>query len=46
MTFETPSNIDLTGYPQDFHILFKNRTCARQLQGVLEKLFQWFSSNH
>ena len=39
MIFETPSNIDLTGYAQDFDILFNNRTYARQSTRGIRKTF-------
>ena len=39
MIFETPSNIDLTGFAQDFHILFNNRICPRQSTRGIRKTF-------
>ena len=49
MFFETPANIDLAGYADDntpytFSSDIKN--VLDILQGALEKMFHWFSTNN
>ena len=47
--FETPGNIDFTGYADDntpYTYSSKIEHVLSNLQGASEKLFSWFSANH
>ena len=47
--FETPENIDFTGYTDDntpYTYSSKIEHVLTNLQGASEKLFSWFSANH
>ena len=51
MFFETPTNIDFAGYADDntpyTYIPYSNvENVLSNLQGALEKIFNWFSTNH
>ena len=49
MFFETPENIDFTGYADDntpYTYSSKIEHVLSNLQGTSEKLFSWFSANH
>ena len=49
MFFEIPANIDFAGYADDNtpYIYFSNiKNVLDNLQGALEKMFQWFSTNN
>ena len=49
MFFETPENIDFTGYADDntpYTYSSKIEHVLSNLQGASEKLFSWFSANH
>ena len=47
--FETPANIDFAGYADDntpYTYSSNIKNVLDNLQGVLEKMFQWFSTNN
>ena len=49
MFLETPGNIDIAGYADDNTPYTYSSNIVNvldNLQGVLEKMFHWFSTNH
>ena len=49
MFFETPANIGFAGYADDntLYTYFSNKeNVLDNLQGELEKVLHWFSTNH
>ena len=49
MFFETPANIDFSGYADDntpYTYSSNIKNVLDNLQGALEKMFHWFSTNH
>ena len=49
MFFETPANIDFTGYADDntpYTYSSNIKSLLENLPGVLEKMFHWFSTNN
>ena len=48
MSFEAPANIDFAGYADDntpYKYSSKIENVLHNLQGALEKMFHWFSTN-